>query len=219
MGKIIGLVVVAVILIGGFIYWNSRQSDPIGLETGTETMPVAKNEMGGQVTEGTSMVSSLKEAIGLGKKLQCTFVMSEGDKQVVSSMFIEGSKVKSTTAVGDMTMYSLMDGENQYSWTSASKTGMKFSKACLEKLQASVKDMSKPAGASTPAEPQDMQKAFDMAKNVKCEPAAGADFTIPKDITFTDQCAMLEQSTKLMQEMKDKLPAGMTLPSAPAPVQ
>ncbi|MGB4833976.1 MAG: hypothetical protein WBP40_03020 [Candidatus Moraniibacteriota bacterium] len=222
MGKIIGLVVVAVLLIGGFLYWNSRPKPvandmPLAGQMDPNNEVAAKNPT--PMAEEKGMVSSLKEAMGLGQKMQCTYAMSKGDDQVVSTVFIEGSKVKSTTTVGDMTMYSLMDGENQYSWTSASKTGMRMSKACLEKLQTSVKDLPKPAGAPTPAEPQDMEKAFDMAKNVKCEPASGADFTIPKDVTFTDQCAMLEQSTKLMQEMKDKLPAGMMLPSAPAPVQ
>ena len=37
-----------------------------------------------------------------------------------------------------------------------------------------------------------MEKAFEMAKNVKCTPASDTDFTLPADVTFTDQCALME---------------------------
>jgi hypothetical protein len=222
MGKIIGLVVVAVLLIGGFLYWNSQQKPganeiPLGSQMDPNNGIITKNPA--PTSEEKGMVSSLKEAMGLGQKMQCTYVMNEGDNQVVSTIFIDGSKTKLTTVMGDVTMYSLMDGEDQYSWTSASKTGMKLSKACLEKLRTSVKDLPKPTGTQAAPEPQDMQAVFDMARNVQCEPSAEVDLTVPKGITFTDQCAMLEQSTKLMQEMKDKLPAGVTLPAGPASMQ
>lgn len=215
MGKIIGLVVVAVLLIGGFLYWNSRESGPTGMEKTSDEMAAVPGEMLGVAKEEKGMVSSIKDAMGLGQKMQCTYMMNEGGKAFESKVMVDGEKYASTTTIDNMTVYGIFDGENQYSWTSAAKTGMKMSKACLEKMQATAQNMAKPA--ETPgAAPQDMEKAFEMAKNVKCEPASSADFTIPKDVTFTDQCAMMEQSMKMMEEMKDKMPAGMTIPSMPA---
>lgn len=213
MGKIIGLVIVAVLLIGGFLYWNSRESGPTGMEKTSDEMTAVPGEMLGVAKEEKGMVSSIKDAMGLGQKMQCTYMMSEGGKAFESKVMVDGEKYASTTTIDNMTVYGVFDGENQYSWTSATKTGMKMSKACLEKMQATAQNMAKPA--ETPgAAPQDMEKAFEMAKNVKCEPASGADFTIPKDVAFTDQCAMMEQSMKMMEEMKEKMPAGMTVPAA-----
>lgn len=213
MGKIIGLVVIAVLLIGGFLYWNSQQDGPAGMGNTDDGMAVVPGEMLGTAKEEKSMVSSIKDAMGLGQKMQCTYTMSEGEKAFESKVMVDGEKYASTTTIDNMTVYGVFDGENQYSWTSAAKTGMKMSKACLEKMRTTAQGMAKPVETSA-ATPQDMEKAFDMAKNVKCEPVSGADFTIPKDVTFTDQCAMMEQSMKMMEEMKDKLPAGMTMPVA-----
>jgi hypothetical protein len=215
MGKIIGLVVIAVLLIGGFLYWNSRESSPTSAEKTDNGMMAISDEAPNMAKEEKGMVSSIKDAMGLGQKMQCTYTMSEGGKAFESKVMVDGKKYASTTTVDNMTVYGVFDGENQYSWTSAAKTGMKMSKACLEKLQATAQNMAKPAETSASAS-QDMEKAFEMAKNVKCEPASGADFTIPKDVAFTDQCEMMEQSMKMMEEMKDKMPAGMTVPAMPA---
>lgn len=215
MGKIIGLVVIAVFIIGGFLYWNSRQSGPTGMEKTDDGVTAVPGEALGMAKEETGMVSSIKEAMGLGQKMQCTYTMNEDGKALESKVVVDGKQYASTTMIDAMTVYGVFDGENQYSWTSATKTGMKMSKACLEKLQTTAQNMAKPTEVPATA-PQDMEKAFDMAKNVKCEPMSGADFTIPKDIVFTDQCVMMEQSMKMMEEMKDKMPAGMTVPSMPA---
>ncbi|MFZ1627270.1 MAG: hypothetical protein WAT81_05755 [Candidatus Moraniibacteriota bacterium] len=215
MGKIIGLVVIAVFLIGGFLYWNSQQSGPTSMEKTDDGVTAVPGEVLGMTKEETGMASSIKEAMGLGQKMQCTYTMNEGGKALESKVVVDGKQYASTTKIDTMTVYGVFDGENQYSWTSATKTGMKMSKACLEKLQTTAQNMAKPTEAPATAL-QDMEKAFDMAKNVKCEPTSGADFTIPKDVIFTDQCAMMEQSMKMMEGRKDKLPAGMTVPSIPA---
>ncbi len=215
MGKIIGLVIAAVFLIGGFLYWNSR--DKVSMEVIPDASTTTKGMVPTPAMEEKGVVSSIKDAMGLGQKMQCTYVMNDGDKSIESKVVVDGKKFFSTTATGEMIVYALFDGENQYSWTSASKTGMQMSKACLEKMKESVKDM--PTAPETPMTPKDMQSAFDVAKNVKCEPAGSVDFALPKDVTFTDQCAMMEQSMQMMKDMKDKLPAGMTVPGMPTPVQ
>lgn len=210
MGKIIGLIVATVLLVGGFLYWNS-QSKPAATEAVTapeDATPSAMKEGG--------VVSSIKEAMGLGQKMQCTYSMTEGGKAFESKVVVDGEKYASTTTIDAMTVYGVFDGEDQYSWTSGSQTGMKMSKACLAKLQESAKDLPTSTETQSATAPQDIEKAFDLAKNVKCEAASGADFTIPKDVTFTDQCAMMEQSLKMMEDMKSQMPSTKTMPGKPA---
>lgn len=211
MGKIIGAVFVFVLLVGGFLYWNSRPKAVVN----TPSVDQAAKEMLPAPAEGQGVISSIKEAMGLGQKMQCTYTMNEGGKAFESKVVVDGDKYASTTMIDNMTVYGVFDGENQYSWTSAAKTGTKMSKSCMEKMTAAVKDMSKPAESPTSVT-EDMEKVFETAKNVKCEGVTNADFALPKDVTFTDSCALMEQSMEMMKEMKDKLPAGMTMPSMPA---
>lgn len=208
MGKIIGAVFVLMLLVGGFLYWNSRSKSVAN----APTVDQATQGVSPVPAESQGVISSIKEAMGLGQKMQCTYTMNESGKTFESKVTVDGQKYASTTTIDDMTVYGVFDGENQYAWTSANKTGTKMSKSCMEKMTAAVRDMPNPA--ESPANtPQDMEKVFDMAKNVKCE-AAGmeADFSIPKEVTFTDSCALMEQSMQMMEEMKDKLPAGMVMP-------
>lgn len=211
MGKIFGVVFVLILLVGGFLYWNSQPKAVVNAPTIDQTPQEVTSVPG----ESQKVISSIKEAMGLGKKMQCTYTMNEGGKSFESKVVVDGGKYASTTMIDNMTVYGIFDGENQYAWTSAAKTGTKMSKSCMERMTAAVKDM--PKTTETPANtPQDMEKAFEAAKNVKCESATGADFTLPKDVTFTDSCALMEQSIQMMKGVKDKLPAGMTIPNMPA---
>lgn len=217
MGKIIGLVVVAVVLIGGFLYWNSRESDVTGMEKAAEGLMVVSGDTADMAKEEKGIVSSIKDAMGLGTKMQCTYAIGD-DKSIQATVMVDGEKFKSTTVMKDMTIHGLFDGESQYTWTDKEKQGSKMSKACLDKMTARFQDMSASSttkeSAAAPSI-QDLREGFDGLKNVQCQPAAAIDFSLPKEVTFIDQCAMIEQSMKMMEEMKDKMPAGMTMPSMP----
>lgn len=212
MGKIIGGVFVLVLLFGGFLYWKSRPTAvvnaPVVDQSVKEMMPAEKK----------GVVSSIKEAMGLGQKMQCTYAIGD-DKSMQAAVLVDGEKFKSTTTMKDMTVYGLFDGETQYTWTDKEKQGSKMSKACLDKMaarfQAMSADASKKDSAATPSI-QDLREGFDGLKDVQCQAASAVDFSLPEDISFVDQCAMIEQSMKMMNEMQDKLPAGMTIPNMPA---
>lgn len=202
MGKIISLVILAVVLAGGFLYWNSQK------KSSPESAAVTKSAS--EMMPEKGMISSIREAMGLGEKMQCTYSVKNGDVSVESKVVVDGGKYRSTSIVGGTTVEALFDGEYQYSWTSAAKTGMKMSKDCLAKMAAWAKEATEKF--PTMPESQDMEKTFDMAEGVKCVAAPETDFTVPSDIVFTDQCAMMEQSMEMMKEMKEKLPAGMAMP-------
>ena len=208
MGKIIAGGVIVVVAVVGFMFWQRGSNDPAGV---TENMKQSMEA----VEEKSGVVSSIKDAMGLGKSMQCAYSLESGGESIESTVMVNGDRYQSTTVTGGMTIYALFDGETQYTWTSATKTGTKMSKECLEEMKTTVEKMPKPDTGAPLPKPEDAQAAFDMAKNVSCTPAVGVELVVPKDVTFTDQCAMMKQSMEAMKQMQDKMPQGMTVPGMP----
>lgn len=204
MAKIIGGIIVVVVLIGVVFVWQGKKADAPLADTPGEVITGTEENL---EDTGRSMVSSIKDAMGLGKAMQCTYQMNQGDSAtaMTSTVSVEGEKFKSTTVMKDMTIYALFDGETQYTWMSNTKQGMKMSKDCLAKMTDSFKNM--PQSTPAPSQPQDVREGFDMAQNVQCEESGKIDLTLPSDVTFTDQCAMMEQSLKMMEQLKQSMPA------------
>lgn len=189
-GLAIGVIVVA-LLVGASFYWSKDDT--------AEEAPVMKtvNEEGMPATEAPkdqTMIGSIKEAMSKGVALRCTYAVGEGEQAVQADVYVNGQSFKTTSSVNGVEMQALSDGKTQYMWMSGNKQGMKFDMACLEKLKGTL-----PSGsASQGMNPEDYQKTFDMAKNVSCEPALAVDFSVPTTVTFTDQCALMEQMTQMM---------------------
>ncbi len=189
-GLAIGVIVVA-LLVGASFYWSKDDT--------AEEAPVMKtvNEEGMPATEAPkdqTMIGSIKEAMSKGVALRCTYAVGEGEQAVQADVYVNGKSFKTTSSVNGVEMQALSDGKTQYMWMSGNKQGMKFDMACLEKLKGTL-----PSGsASQGMNPEDYQKTFDMAKNVSCEPAVAVDFSVPTTVTFTDQCALMEQMTQMM---------------------
>jgi hypothetical protein len=209
MGKLFGLLgLVVVIGVGAYWYTSHAPANQSALEGGQKAIEKAKDAK--DMMENNGMVSSIKDAMGLGTAMSCTYTMESGGQTFESTVNVEGEKFQSVSKIGEITSYALSDGNDQYMWTSASKQGFKMSKACLEEM----KKMAPPTaeGSKTPTM-EDAKAALEMAKNVKCSPAGDINLTVPTDITFTDQCTMMQDSMKMMEQMKDKMPAG-TMPKA-----
>jgi hypothetical protein len=157
------------------------------------------------------VIGSIKDAMGLGQKMKCTYSDKDGSG-VSSTVFVDGQKFKFTTEANGEKMYGVFDGDTQYMWTAdAKKQGWKMTKACTEELGKTAEKMTEGSSTST-ATPQDFQESFDSAENVRCEPAGSEDFSIPADITFVDQCEMIRDSMKALEQMKGQLPEGFTIP-------
>ncbi len=212
MGKLVGLIgIVIVIAIGLYWYTSQGPANKNALESGEMAIEKAKDAK--DMMENKGMASSIKDAMGLGTAMSCTYTMEQDGKTFESTVNVEGEKFQSVTTIGDITTYALSDGNDQYMWTSGSKQGFKMSKACLEDM----KKMTPPStGDKKTPSMDDAKAALDAAKNVKCSPASDISLTVPTDITFTDQCAMMKDSMKMMEQYKDKMPAGMTYPPVPA---
>lgn len=183
-------VLVVILLIGGYL-WFVKEAPKDAQEAKRAVM---ESTPAPEAAEDKTVIGSIKEAMGLGTALRCTYAVGEGAQAVSSEVYVSGGKFKTSSLVNGVQMEAVFDGKTQYMWMSGSKEGMKMEMACLEKLKGTL-----PSGsASQGMNPEDYQKTFDMAKNVSCEPALAVDFSVPTTVTFTDQCALMEQMTQMM---------------------
>lgn len=205
MKSVLGVIIIVLVLgVGGFFLMRKNTPE-------TPLVAVSENAKGneGKIVQepAPSLVSSLKDAIGLGQKMQCTYTIKNKDMVATSRASIDGQKFRSETEMNGMKMFMLSDGETQYMWNSASQQGFKMDKACLESLKSSVPESAQGTGNPTP-QAGDYQATLDTATNVSCEPTTSVDFSLPMEVSFVDQCAMMEQGKKMMEQFKGQLPSG-----------
>lgn len=209
MKKILILIAVVLLLLGGAYYWlgGDKEVNTSKNETSTDSLMEKKTETAG-------VVSSIKDAMGLGKKLKCTYTTTEGGADVSSSVVLDGKKFKFTTTVNGERMQGVFDGQTQYLWSSDKKMqGFKMDKSCIDGLTDIAEDLSQNSTEQDIA--KDYSEMFDMAQDVKCEAASGEDFSIPSDVMFLDQCEMMKQSAEMLKNLKTQMPDGVKLPNIP----
>jgi len=169
----------------------------------------ANNGGAAQKEETGGIISSLKDAIGLGKKMQCTYNYKAGNESFTTTAFVEGQKYRSESTVMGKKQLIVFDGETMYTWSETDKKGTKFTKSCMDELN---KNKPEDTNSNNPAPNQDQIKsaddAFKDATDVKCTPVASIDFSVPSDIVFTDMCEQL----KKLQDMTKNLPKGINVP-------
>ena len=208
MSKGLGLIGLLIVIGAGAYFYTHQMSKEKAAGGAMEALDKAKDLK--TAVEQKGMVSSIKDAMGLGTAMKCTYTTGEGDKSFQSEVLVEGEKFRATTTMNGTKSYVLSDGTDQYMWTEKDTKGFKMSKACMDDFKKAFpvpenQDSKQP-------KVEDARAALDMAKNVKCDPAESVDLTVPKDITFADQCAMMKDSMKALEKMKDKMPAGVKIP-------
>jgi hypothetical protein len=201
MGKVIGLVGLLVVIGVGVYFWSNQSKE--ALQSGADSAMEKAQEAKNLVEEGQA-ITSLSAAMALGRKTTCTHTTDVNGQKYTTSVTVEGKKYQATTTMGDTTTYVANDGNMQYMWNSKDKQGYKMELSCLEKMKDSLKDMPQAQQMQ-----QDVESDFEKATDVTCKPGGDVNLTIPTDVSFTDQCAMMEQS---MQMMKN-IPQGMTPPA------
>lgn len=201
MGKIFGLIGVVVVLGVGFYLYNQNMGDR--QNNAMEAMGDS-NDLE-ESAENKGFVSSIADAMSSGVAMRCTYAMSEGENAFESSVIVQGEKFRADSVVSGITTHALSDGSDQYIWNEGSKTGFKMSKACLEEMSKMA-----PATEEKGTTLKDAKDTFDAAKNVSCSPTSDTDFSVPKDVTFADQCAAMKDSMKMMEQYKAQMPSGMS---------
>lgn len=218
MSRIIGGVIVIVLLVGVFFVWQSKRATAPGEPNTPVSTNTATEVPAGIVESGKKVTASIQDAMRQNAPMKCTYSASEGKNSTATEVLVAGEQFVATTRVGGVATHALFDGTTQYIWTSGSKQGMKMSQTCLESFKKTATDQN----GSPDKTPQDYRESLDMAKNVQCEstefdpPIAEQ---VPKDIAFTDQCAMMQESLKMMEQVKDKMPAGVSIPTLPSGAQ
>lgn len=158
----------------------------------------SKVESGKQmVDENKGMLGGLKDAMKNGVAMKCVMSDDNGGEWIT---YTNGKNMRSEGMMGDKTQVVLVIDGTTYSWEKGSKKGEMMDAKCLEEFQ---KDMGLGEGDIPEQEYEDSFSFEDLeaeedAGNAKCSPSTDADFSVPSDIVFTDQC-------KIMKEQMDNL--------------
>ncbi len=155
-------------------------------------------------TQGSagSVVSSLKDAIGLGKKMECVSKDADGETKA----YIDGSKYKSASITKDGTMISVFTGEDFYMWNEKTKEGLVMTKVCTDELNRSVPKVGGVDNSSINTEFQTTEDIVAEESIDNCKETGSIDFTIPTDVKFIDQCEMMKNIPASVKDFK--IPAG-----------
>jgi len=154
--------------------------------------------------KGKDMAGSLKDAMKKGVTMKC--VSDTPDGHWVTYTNGKYSKVEGKTADGHEMMI-VINEDATYTWDKKTKKGQKIDKKCMEEFEKSFggSAMSEDAGEEMFDDftPENLEVEEENG-NLKCSPSTEADFSVPSDVEFTDQCKLMtEQMNKLKQQMPD----------------
>ena len=169
----------------------------------------AQNQAQQNESSKSSVITSIKEAMGLGKKMKCVYTTKIDGKESETVMQTDGKNFKSSSELDGRKMYSVMKDEVSYAWGEGIPMASKLSMSC-------IKDLPKPEGQESNSPLEDMknpEKAFDGATNVVCNPVDSVDISVPSNIQFQDMCEMIKGVTNNLKDMK--VPAGANVPNIP----
>lgn len=193
MKKIIPVVVILLILAVVIIYALTNKN----------TIKSAKLVDSLKYEKVQNSIATIQDAMKSGRQMQCSYTFGTGESALYSTVIVEGKKFKSESLVNGARVYAMSDGTTQYVWNDTDKKGTRIDKSCLDDLKDEMNKL-KTESQSDPASAQDYQKAFEMANNVKCDSVSQKiNFSVPSNIVFTDQCAMIKQSLELMKKYKN----------------
>ena len=155
-----------------------------------------------------SAINNIKDAIGSGQKMKCTYTIRQNAQEYKSEAFIDGKKYKSVSTVDGHTSNAIFDGKETYAWTDDAAKGMKINEECAQQNQIENQEQNEMAQGDV----QTNGDPFDGAVDVKCEKVDSIDFSVPSDVEFTDQCEMLKLQQQQMEQLKGNLPEGFEMP-------
>lgn len=184
--KILGVVVVVLVAVGGFLFFSP--SSP--LKSGSM--------MSGGLT-GTSF-SSIQDALSRSLSLECTFTDEDGNKTV---SYMKNKAVRATITDKDGKVNDVIVKDTTM-WTWSGKEGMTMT------FEKSVADVTDKAAQTQFGKNMSQVNVMDVMEKYKnsCKPTTVADsyFTPPTDVVFQD----LSEMTKQFQDVMKK-PASETI--------
>lgn len=173
----------------------------------SETVPntTDQSQMESKIAEDTAegegnLINKLKNAISSGKKMKCTYKMGDENNATEIITYLQGDKYKTEIVMGQMKTLSVFDGESMYSWVSEQKTGTKMTMDCINSLDTKGETEAETVPENVPTgDEDDFVETLSDAQNLNCEDFQDADFDIPSDVVFTDQCELLKSQQKMIE--------------------
>ncbi|NTW14108.1 MAG: hypothetical protein HGA31_03705 [Candidatus Moranbacteria bacterium] len=182
---------------------------------GCSSQPMARtnDQSGGQEQvqtqpqEKTGGVSDWIAGLTSGKKMQCEYSMGgEVDKVTTVKMLMDKDRYRTEVVTQVGTIVSLSDGKTVYTWTEGAKQGTKIDLECAKSLKDDL-PKTPVTGQPEPLTYDTPEQAVGNIPDIRCSEAVGSiDLSIPTDMQFTDQCAMLKATLGKMQDIKNQLP-------------
>lgn len=200
MKKII--IITSLVLAVGFFAGCGKKSS----ETQNQNQN-AKTEQSNKSQDG--VIGSIKDAMGLGKTMECTYSYKTGDQTSTSKIFIDGTKFRSENDIMGKKQISIFDGETMYNWSETDKKGFRWTKSCMEEISKPYKEENNNGPENIATDPEE---AFEDTFDTKCVPVSSIDFSIPSDVEFADQCEVMKEQLKKMEEMKKNMPTNAEIP-------
>ncbi len=191
-------------------------------QTGDQQAQVQQQEQNQQAKNsvGENFKGSLKNLLGMGKQVRCTWKIQEEGMAIEGIVYIDNKrskmemKMKMTdegvdkdSPMANIQTYTYADEEWVYNWGGPNKQGMKFKLEDMEKMQQEAEEAS---GDNASDEESDniAMKNWKDEYEYHCQPwkVDQSMFKLPSDITFVDLNETIkeaqEQSDKMMKEMK-----------------
>jgi len=167
-----------------------------------------QNEGQEQVANEDSFSGSLKELLGLGKKVKCSWQFRDPEGNGVSEgvVWVDGNRSRSEISIetgeDDMAMdlIQISDGKMSYMWNRGEKNGSKFDIAEMEKLN---QEMQQENGETQNQAETNWEKMYDY----KCRAwrVDESKFTVPSDVEFTDMMAQMNQAQEQLKTTKENM--------------
>lgn len=159
--------------------------------------------------QGESFNGSLKEMLGLGKKVECSWRFDdvEGKSSSTGTVWVDGDRSRSEISVKvegeegtDMDMISISDGKMNYMWSRGQKTGSKFDIGEMEKLGQEMQQENS-------QDQNQAQSNWEKMYDYKCKAwrVDESKFLVPTDVEFTDMAQQMRQVQEQTENMNQNM--------------
>ncbi len=192
-GSILILLVCSVILVG-----CTKQNQPV-------------NDQNQVQSQEETVVGSLKDLLGMGKKLECSweYVDEEGQSKMTGVLWTDGVRSRtqtSTETAGQVyAMNFVTDGVNGYMWEEGKPQGFKYALNEMETEPEAVEEEEVEEEGDQNLKYVD--KSMFENYNYQCKGwmVDEAKFSVPTEVEFVDMMAQVQQMQESMEQVQDSL--------------
>lgn len=161
--------------------------------------------------EGSASENDWVSLLGDGKSVECTVPGGE----TATKISAEGKKYRTESLIDGKKHLSVSDGEMLWTWVEGEKQGMKMEFSCMDDIRATIPEDGGPA----PEYAASPEEALGDRPGIACSESGPVDVSVPADVSFSDQCALLKGQLRMMEQVKGKVPAVPDMKQIPESVR